>query len=75
MKLHKAKQIIKIVNITLEINVPKDVFKTGLNIVGDILSNHGFDYGAAGGAAVSAVDKAASGLPPSQKYLLPVEQQ
>jgi hypothetical protein len=59
----------KNVNIKLEINVPKDVFKTGLNVVGDILINDGVDYGAsvAGATAVSAVAKAASGLPPSQK--------
>jgi hypothetical protein len=62
----------KNVNIKLEINVPKDVFKTGLNVVGDILSNHGVDYGAsaAGGAAASAAAKAASGLPPAQRVLV-----
>jgi|ERR1700741_3576248 len=62
----------KNVNIKFEISMPKDVFKTGLKVVGDVLSNHSVDYGAsaAGGAAASAAAKAASGLPLTQRVLV-----
>jgi hypothetical protein len=69
---HANQEENKNVQIKFEISMPKDVFKTGLKVVGDVLSHHSVDYGAsaAGGAAASAAAKAASGLPLTQRVLV-----